>query len=215
MDTRTRSLLLAGGAAAIAAHRLIVSLGRHWGASASEFTGPLPGDDLVTEPDTQTTMAITIDASPEQVWPWLVQMGIDRGGFYSLLPVENGLLHLNAKNANRIVPEWQDLKVGDIMAFTPDGYPGGRHGPEVISIDPNRALVLNLGGPRENPVGSWQFVLEPEDDGGTRLLMRSRASSHRSPGLKLLDAVIEPGYLIMDVAMLRGIKERAERHQAA
>lgn len=215
MQARNRSLLITGAIAAIATHRLIVFLGRRWGAMCHELAERLPGDELVTDADTQATQAISIDAPPEKVWPWLVQMGIDRGGFYSLLPIENGLLHLNAKNADRIVPEWQVLKVGDIMAFTPEGYPGGRHGPQVMALEPNRALVLNLGGPPEDPVGTWQFVLEPDADAGTRLLMRSRASAHRHPGLKLLDAIADPGYLVMDIAMLRGIKDRVERSQAA
>jgi uncharacterized protein YndB with AHSA1/START domain len=196
-------------------HRLLVSFGRRWGAMAHELAEPLPGDDLVPDADGQATMAIAIDAPPEQVWPWLVQMGVDRAGLYSLLWVENGILHLGVENADRIVPEWQALKVGDTVAFTPEGYPGGRHGPTVTAIEPNRALVLNMGGEPSASVGSWQFVLEPEEPGTTRLLMRSRSSAHRPVGLKVFDTVVEPGYLIMDIAMLRGIKERAERYQAA
>ena len=214
MRFRWGSLLVAFVATCTLAHRLIVRVGRGWGADRNELIEPLPGDELVPDTDGQATMAITIDAPPEAVWPWLVQMGVDRGGLYSLLWVENGLLHLGVKNANRIVPEWQDLKVGDIVAFTPECYPGGRHGPTVTAIEPNRALILAHGENPETAVGSWQFVLEPEVDGATRLLMRSRSSAEKPLGLKVFDAVAEPGYLIMDIAMLRGIKERAEKAAA-
>lgn len=215
MRARLFPALLVSLAVMAAMHRLIVSFGRRWGAEAHELTASLPGDDLVAEADSQATMAITIDAPPEQVWPWLVQMGVDRAGFYSLLPVENGIFRLGVENADRIVPEWQDLKVGDTVAFMPAGYPGGRRGPRVTAIEPNRALVLNLGGVTGDTPGSWQFILEPEAPQATRLLMRSRSAADRPAGLKLFDAVAEPGYLIMDIAMLRGIKERAERCRAA
>jgi len=206
-------LLVFVGAFALV-HRLIVRMGRGWGADQDEVVEPLPGDELVPITDGQATMAISIDAPPEDVWPWLVQMGVDRGGLYSLLWVENGLLRLGVKNADRIVPEWQDLKVGDMIAFTPEGYPSGRYGPTVTAIEPNRALVMAHGTDPGAAVGSWQFVLEPEDDGTTRLLMRSRSSANKPSGLKLFDALAEPGYLIMDIAMLRGIKERAEGRAA-
>jgi hypothetical protein len=211
MRSRFLALVLFVVAAMAAMHRLVVTFGRRWGAEARELTASLPGDDLVPDADSQATM----DAPPEHVWPWLVQMGVDRAGFYSLLPVENGIFRLGVENADRIVPDWQDLQVGDTVAFMPDGYPGGRRGPRVTAIEPNRSLVLDLGGMTGETPGSWQFVLEPAAYQATRLLMRSRSSADRPVGLKLFDTVAEPGYLIMDIAMLLGIKERAERHQAA
>ncbi len=214
MRFRWHSRMLTIVALITVAHRLIVRFGRGWGAEQDELVAPLPGDDLVPRTDSQSTMAISIGAPPEQVWPWLVQMGVDRGGLYSLLWVENGLMRLGVKNAERIVPEWQDLKVGDIVAFTPEGYPGGRSGPTVTAIEPNHALILALGPNPDDAAGTWQFVLEPERDGTTRLLMRSRSSAVKPAGLKVFDALAEPGYLIMDIAMLRGVKERAERMAA-
>lgn len=107
---------------------LPLALGK-WGATELETSMPLPGDELIPEPDEVQTMAVTISVPAEQVWPWLMQMGVDRAGLYSYTWMENGLLHLGVTNADRIHPEWQDLTVGDIIAFTPEGYPGGRNGP--------------------------------------------------------------------------------------
>ena len=186
-------------------------IGRRWGATRSEMENALPGDALVPEAAWQTTMAVTIDAPPEEIWPWLVQMGVDRAGLYSLLWVENGVFHLGVKNADRIHPEWQDLKVGDIVAFMPEGYPGGRRGPVVTEVDPQRALVLCLGDDPAHCPGSWQFVLEGQWNGSTRLLLRARTSADRSFWSRLPDLVLEPGYAMMNVAMLLGIKDRVER----
>ena len=186
-------------------------IGRRWGATRDEIERTLPGDALVPRADWQTAMAVTIDAPPEQIWPWLVQMGVDRAGLYSLLWVENGVFHLGVKNADRIHPEWQDLKVGDIVAFMPEGYPGGRRGPLVTEIDPSRALVLCLGDDLAHCPGSWQFILEGQWNGSTRLLLRSRTSADRSFWSRLPDLILEPGYAVMNVAMLLGIKARVER----
>ena len=171
----------------------------------------LPGDELIAKPDSQQTMAVTVAAPPDQVWPWLVQMGVDRAGLYSYEWVENWFLRLGVVNADRIHPEWQNLKVGDIVAFTPASYPSGRMGPRVVSLDKNRSLVLDSSPGAKSGVvtGTWQFVLR-EADGSTRLLLRSRSCPGRSVALKLMDFLLLPGYLIMDRAMLLGIKERAE-----
>jgi hypothetical protein len=186
-------------------------IGRRWGATRSEMERPLPGDELVPETASQTTMAVTIDAPPEEIWPWLVQMGVDRAGLYSLLWVENAVFHLGVKNADRIHPEWQNLKVGDMVAFMPEGYPGGRRGPVVTEIEPNRALVLCLGDDPAHCPGSWQFVLEGQWNGSTRLILRSRTSADRSFWSRLPDLILEPGYAVMNTAMLLGIKDRVER----
>ncbi|WP_324644080.1 hypothetical protein [Pseudarthrobacter sp. LT1] len=156
-------------------------------------------------------MAVTVHAPREEVWPWLLQMGVDRAGLYSYTWVENGLLHLGVTNADRIHPEWQDLQVGDIIAFMPEGYPGGRSGPRVVDIESCRHLVLDLspGAPPGTVTGTWQFVLQDAGGAGTRLLLRTRSGPGRPWGLRLMDFVLRPGYLVMDRAMLLGIKKRA------
>ena len=157
-------------------------------------------------------MAVTVAARPGDVWPWLVQMGVDRAGLYSSTAVENGLLRLGVTNAGRIHPEWQDLKVGDIIAFTPVGYPGGRRGPRVVELEQNRHLVLDSspGAPPGTVTGTWQFVLHDAGPSGTRLLLRTRYGAGRPAGLRVTDFLLRPGYLVMDRAMLLGIKRRAE-----
>src|SRR5690606_21607776 len=100
-----------------------------WGATEEEAASTLPGDELIANPSRQSTMGININRPPEQVWPWIVQMGVDRAGFYSSLFIENTLLRLGVTNADRIYPEWQDLSVGDRIWFVPEDYPTPRIGP--------------------------------------------------------------------------------------
>lgn len=190
---------------------LFLRIGGNWGATTHERRKPRPGDDLVPDAARSLTLAVTIAAPPHFVWPWLMQMGVDRAGLYSLLWVENGMLRLGVKNADEIVPEWQDLKVGDIIAFTPEGYPGGRRGHVVTALEPNHHLVLCLGEDPENCPGTWQFVLEDQGDGTTRLLLRSRTPAGQPFGPCVFNAIMDPGYIIMDISMLRGIQARAER----
>lgn len=184
---------------------------RHWGTTLEEQHKRLPGDLLVPVPNSQYTMAVTIDATPAEVWPWLVQMGIDRGGLYSNLFIENVIFRLGVTNADRIHPEWQDLKVGDHIWFTPEGYAAPRFGPVVARMDPHEALVMRFGELGEPVLGTWQFILEPAEGGRTRLLLRGRGSAGEALTSKAMDRVLEPGYLIMNRAMLLGIKARAER----
>jgi hypothetical protein len=116
---RTGRLLLvtivSGAAAYLALGRLLRPSYSRWGATDEEVRRSLPGDELVPTPRAQSTWAVTIEAPPERVWPWLVQMGQDRAGFYTYEWFENGLLRLNIHNVDRIVPEWQNITVGDRM----------------------------------------------------------------------------------------------------
>ncbi|TQJ58395.1 hypothetical protein FBY30_0622 [Arthrobacter sp. SLBN-83] len=199
-------------AAGIFTHAVLPRVLGTWGATGSESTMSLPGDGLIPEPDEVQTMAVTISAPPDEVWPWLVQMGVDRAGLYSYTWVENGLLHLGVTNADRINPGWQDLKVGDVIAFTPEGYPGGRAGPRVVELESGRHLVLDSspGAPPGTVTGTWQLVLHSSGARGTRLLLRTRSGPGRPPALRVMDFLLRPGYLVMDRAMLLGIKKRAE-----
>ena len=174
-----------------------------WGATEAESTRTLPGDELVPHPTSTSTLVVTINAPPEEVWPWLVQMGVDRGGFYTYLFVENTLMRIGVHNADRIHPEWQDIEAGDHFWFTPEDYPGPRQGPVLQDIQKNRALILCEGVSAEDCPGTWQFVLDEQNDGSTRLLFRDNGSS-------FADRILEPGFVVMNRGMLLGLQQKAE-----
>lgn len=180
-----------------------------WGATADERTRPLPGDDLVSNPTHISTRAITINAGPDDIWSWLIQMGQDRAGFYTHNWVEK-LLMSGIRDVHEIHPEWQDLKAGDLMRTNREIQPGHPLGWPVVSVDPPRSLVLRSKG---MPVGSYAFVLVPLDSRRTRLIVRDRAVW---PGWQALPRLLifEPGHAYMETGMLRGIKQRVERPQA-
>jgi hypothetical protein len=174
-----------------------------WGATKAEATRTLPGDELVLDPTSTSTLAVTIDAPPERVWRWLVQMGVGRGGFYNYLFVENTLMRIGVHNADGIHPEWQGIEVGDHFWFTPKDYPGPRQGPEVVDIQKKRALILCEGKSAKDCPGTWQFALSEHNRGSTRLLFRDKGSS-------FADLVLEPGFVVMNRGMLLGIEQKAE-----
>ncbi len=208
---------VAAAGAGVAYVRVLQPWHERWGASDAELGLPLPGDDTVVEPAGQITRAITIDAPPEAVWPWIVQLGADRGGFYSYDTLEN-LFGLQVHSADRIVDEWQDLAVGDLVTAIRSGAGGWL----VAEIRPCEALVLQVANVAENrparrddPGGwefSWIFALRPDGVGRTRLLVRERVAF----GAPLMRAAMAPVGLVsfvMTRKMLLGIKERAEREQ--
>ncbi len=176
-----------------------------WGATPEEVAREMPGDELLSEPDMLATRGITISAPPRDIWPWLVQMGSGRGGAYTYDWIEN-LFGLDMHSANRILPEYQDLEVGDVLPMGPKG-PGMR----VEVLEPERAMVYRF----EDGNWVWAFGLYPQL-GGTRLVSRNRISAPGAlVGRKLFNLLfMEPGSLVMERKMLRGIKDRAERNPA-
>ena len=227
MTTRTRtaasSQLLAGGAliaGTLAGAPVLRRRYNRWGATDEELARPMPGDELVVDPKLTYTRAITIDAPPEDVWPWLVQYGQGRGGFYSYDAVEN-LIGCDIHSTDEILPEHQHLAVGDLIrSGGKDTFPCWI----VMQIDPPSTLVLQgAGTPAEVEVpeivdevpergyvaSTWQWLLEPVDDGRrTRLIVRQRLTY--SPNQSVLWHVIEPLNFVMERKMLLGIKARAE-----
>jgi hypothetical protein len=187
-----------------------------WGATNEEVQQTLPGDDLIPSPSLITTKAVTIHARPEAIWPWLVQLGVDRGGMYSYLWVENWVMRLHVQNSDEIQPEWQHLQVGDFVRFTPKDYvlnPGP--GFYVMALDPNHALV-GCFGMEETPVdcnqsAPWQFVLDPQADNTTRLYLRSRSAGPPSMAASVGGKFASAFSFYMERKMLLGIKQRAER----
>lgn len=199
-----------------AAEAALVHLGRTYGSSREERHATLPGDDLVPRPVTVTDHGITIDAPPEVVWPWLVQMGWGRGGWYTARWVDRLLFPANGPSADRVVDALQDLRVGD---FVPDGAPETNCGFIVAELEPNRALVLRSTShlpqswrAHAQLDWSWAFVLTPVDGGRTRFLFRSRWTT--APWWFTAGGwlVVVPADFIMSRDMLRGVKQRAENH---
>jgi hypothetical protein len=178
----------------------------NWGATDEEMRRPLPGDDIGPPVRFVTTRAVTVRASASGVWPWLAQIGWGRGGFYSYNRLENlfgGDLH----NADRIHPEWQDVKVGDEVWMAPPGRYGNVARLEVLEVLPGRAIVLG----RPGKPGTWAFVVEPLGRHTSRLIVRSR----NADWAPYVYAVFGLAHLIMERGMLLGIKARAERAHAA
>jgi hypothetical protein len=189
-----------------------------WGASRQERRQPLPGDDLVAA-RWQTTRGITISAPADQVWPWLVQMGYGRGGWYSYEWLERLIGagdFAGGGSARRVLPELQQLALGDTVALSPAG------GLTVEVLDPARALVLHYrmnlltaaparDGDRAVLDWTWAFALTPVNEASCRLLARVRAD-YRPPWLRLLmPFLLEPVHFIMERKMLRTIERQARR----
>ena len=178
-----------------------------WGSTAAERDAYLLGDELVQSARYRVDHAITIRAPADSVWPWLAQLGQDRGGFYSYAWLER-LIGDDIHNANRIHPEWQRRQMGDTVFAAQADYLGGRFGHagwRIAAIDPGRGLYLDKWG---------AFVLRPVDSNTTRLIIRSRGAGTPTLGMVVLSPlnvfVFEPAHLIMQRAMMRGIRDRAE-----
>ena len=178
-----------------------------WGATASDLTRVMAGDVLLVDPTYSGTMAITVAARPEHIWPWLVQIGYQRGGLYSYDWLDRLFGFLDRPSATCILPECQHLAVGDRI-------PMGQ-GPSwpVAAIEPNRALVLDMRnlGPFD---WVWQFGLYPVDENRTQLVTRSCVRTN-TVWARLGTYVIEPAGFIMTRRMLLGLKQRAEALRAA
>jgi hypothetical protein len=187
-----------------------------WGSTVGERHEVLPGDEIVADVMSHHTKAVTIDAPPERVWPWLIQIGDRRAGFYSYDWVERylfpGAVHYIEGNhsATRIHPELQDVSVGDRINTGSIGDMA--IGSEVTVLERNRALVI----------GTWAFILRPLPGARTRLIVRERdsgwlrmAAPRRSGLLRALGGLIdyaaaEPLHFVMLRGMMLGLKHRAE-----
>lgn len=186
-----------------------------WGATAEEMSAAMPGDEIVSSPRYVTNHAITINAPSAVVWPWLVQMGQGRGGLYSYDWLEN-IMRMRIHSADRIIPEFQDLKPGDSFRLVPEDYFTDLHF-EVVAVEPGHALVLRSpGSPAENysdrkPFVSWSLVLVRLDSRTTRLIARTRSDfGHTFSDLMWNKYGLEPVHFVMERRMLLGIKRRAE-----
>lgn len=190
------------------------------GATAGEAQGPYPGDGLIPDGTRSATMAVTISAPRSRVWPWLVQMGTDRGGWYSWDRLDN----FGRSSARTIHPEWQHIAVGDHLAARPDGSQWW----EVAALDPERFLglrmSLDLRGRPFDPAGPrppyftdslWGFELRDAPGGRTRLVV-SGYWSFRPKWLRPLLSILllEPSHWVMQTRQFSNLKHRAESENA-
>jgi hypothetical protein len=174
-----------------------------WGATPQEQVADMPGDELFPLAQYRSTRAITIQAQPEAVWPWLVQVGCGQAGFYSHDLLDN----LARPSATSILPAFQHLEVGQWVPMSPSATPTNRTALRVRSFDVNRWLLW------AKPGSSWAWQLTPDEHGGTRLITRIHAVYEwkKHPLMALFGCVLmEFGDFAMLRAMLRGIKQRAE-----
>jgi hypothetical protein len=195
-------------------------------ATAVEKHRSLPGDGMVPDPLFASTHAITVDAPPEHIWPWIAQMGAGRAGWYSWDAIDNG----GVPSATRIVPEFQTLVHGDVMPATP----GAIDAFIVARVDPPRNLILTAPDGQGGHAVAWEHVLERLAGGRTRLIVRARASSrwidlarakapdgHRRTFIErvyaalarlprpLLIGFATAGHRVMEARHLRGIQRRS------
>jgi len=189
-----------------------------WGATDEEVKKKLPGDDAVSHPRVGWTHAITVQAPIEKVWPWLAQIGQGRGGFYSYEFLEN-LVGCQIYNADQILPDCQDLQVGDSISLHPLAQL------PVALLEPGRGYLLSVDISKltqpdntavDNPIiVGWLIYSYPLDEKSCRVISRWRVSY--KPGFKnelsFGKPIIEPLGFVMDRKMLLGIKQRAERAQ--
>jgi hypothetical protein len=173
---------------------------QRWGATRKEIIAPMPADDIIVGAHFRATRAVTIDAAPEAIWPWLVQVGCLRAGWYS----DDLLDNLQHPSAEEVIPEMQDLQIGQWVPMSPT--PSEKTAFKIAAFEPNRSLVW------EQPLGTWVWMLTPLGDGQTRLVTRLRIRYEwRHPASSLLSMLlIEFGDFPMMRRMLLGIKRRAE-----
>jgi len=168
----------------------------NWGATDAEIAMVLPGDTYIPPATHVSTRAVTIHATPAAIWPWIVQLGQGRGGFYSYDWLEN-LFAADMQNADAIEPEWQHLALGDHVSFQ-------RNGPytKVAYFEPDKVLVVE---------GGWTWYLQPVDAHHTRLIVRYASfpiNNVLASGFYY--AIFEPVHFVMEHGMMLGIRARAE-----
>jgi hypothetical protein len=167
------------------------------GATDAELGRALPGDDLVDSPTFDATRAITIGASPAQVWPWLVQVGVNRAGWYSYDLLDN----LGRPSARQVVPDLQHIRPGDLLPMSPDG----QHGIRVHALDRPHWMIWGTPGDT-----SWVWVLDPLPDGSTRLITRVRSDPRWRPSSLAFAVILEFADFPMIRRMLLNLRDRIE-----
>jgi hypothetical protein len=175
-----------------------------WGTTPADRARVMAGDSFIVNPTHSATHAVTIDGPPEDIWPWLLQMGYQRGGLYSYDWLDQLFGILDRPSSNRVLPEFQHLDVGDKILLGP----GEKQKLTVVALEPYRTLVLSYKEHGFDWV--WQFGLYPLGKDQTRLVTRGTERVANTVGSWLFMRVMEPAAFIMTRRMLVGLKQRAE-----
>lgn len=189
-----------------------------WGTTPAEAHAALTGDELFPVFAGEATHAITIHTPPEKIWPWLMQIGQDRSGFYSYTFLENAF-GCDMPKVEHLVPEWRPRARGETVWFcNPKRFDGqGKMIPAVVEADRAFTMVMpadwqrvQAGGRAQD--GIWSFTLQPADAGSTRLIARVRNGPPPTLGSRLMGRLFwEPAHFVMEQKMLRTIRDLAER----
>lgn len=202
--------LLLGAYALVVRPRLL-----RWGATDDEVRRQFPGAELIAGATRSATMAVTIDAPPSAIWPWLVQMGVDRGGWYSWDRLDN----FGRRSVDRIHPEWQEIAVGDHLVAKPDGSEWW----EVAALEPERFLCLRMSldlrgrpfdsagpRPRSSTDSTWGFLLEELPGDRTRLVVSGYWSLQPRWLQPIMSFVmLEPSHFIMQIRQFANLERLA------
>jgi hypothetical protein len=206
--------LAAGLVVGVAGARRVLPAIRRWGATDEEVRLTLPGDELVADPASTTTRAVTVTAPADAVWPWLRQLGVGRGGWYSYDWLERAV-GVPVHNTDELREEWQDLREGDRVVLAPEGWLGSPgYAMDVARLDDGASLVLRQQPPEHPWDGVWSFHVRPVDDTSCRLLARSRTATPSGAGRVIASVgtlLADPITFVMERRMLLGIKDRAEQ----
>jgi len=192
--------LVLGGALLFTSFTVLFSLAYqpwelHWGATEEEIQRHMPGDELVDNPTFNATRSVTINASPEKIWPWIVQIGYRKAGFYSHDWLDND----GIPSAEQIIPEYQTLKEGDVIPLSRTAFA------RVESLQPDRSLLLVFKG-QSGPIFTWVWGLYPVDQEQTRMVVRLRWYQHNAR-VRIMTRIFE---IVMMKKHMLGIKRRAE-----
>jgi len=205
-------------AAGLAYHFVVRNWCLRWGTTPAEVHATLPGDDLFPVYAAEATHAITIQEPPEQVWPWLMQIGQDRSGFYSYTFLENAI-GAGMPKVEHIVPDWKPRVAGETVWFGNPKRFGGQARMIAAAVQPQRSFVMvmpndwqRLQGGQPAVEGFWSFTIEPLGNGQSRLIARLRGGKPATLASRMVGRLFwEPMHFVMEQKMLRTIRDLAER----
>lgn len=170
-----------------------------WGATDAEVKRSMPGDEIVDKPSFNATRAVTIHAPAQNIYPWIVQMGVSRAGWYSYDLLDN----LGRRSAESILPKHQNIQVGDVIPLSPDGKQG-------MSVKYFRKNKWMLWWDKKGDT-SWVWEIHPEGQGNARLITRVRVKYRLFSPAILFNLLIEFFDILMMRKSMLGIKRRAEK----